>query len=259
MTSAAQVDDERLLAIVLVGDLADESLEQVLQSNDSDVPAVLIGHDRDMRLRAHLEEQLLDRLRLRDVERRAGDRGDVDVLMAATQGDKQSFAYSTPRTSSIDSWNTGRREKPLLWIMAMASPTVAVSSSAATSVRGHHPPRGDILGKIGDGFRGAPLRPLRARLPRLLPRRETRGSPPRRERRLFGDDLDDPAPRHAEKSRDRPQDADRREREGAAVQADPLGVGDCDRARKRLGERVRDADADERAECPRGGQPKSPG
>ncbi len=58
--------DHRLLAVVLVLDLADDLLDDVLHRHQAGRAAVLVDHDGDVPLgRLHVVEQLVDRLRLR--------------------------------------------------------------------------------------------------------------------------------------------------------------------------------------------------
>ena len=59
--------DPWLLAVVLIGDLADDLLEDVLDRDQTGSAAVLINDDRHMHLlRLHVAQQLVDRLGLRD-------------------------------------------------------------------------------------------------------------------------------------------------------------------------------------------------
>ena len=60
-----QPDDQRLLLVVLVLDLADDLLEEVLDGDQAGRPAVLVEHDRDVDLAPlELVEQVVDAHRL---------------------------------------------------------------------------------------------------------------------------------------------------------------------------------------------------
>ena len=64
-SSSDEPDDERLLLVVLVLDLADDLLEQVLDGHEAGGPAVLVEHDRDVDLAPlELVEQVVDAHRL---------------------------------------------------------------------------------------------------------------------------------------------------------------------------------------------------
>ena len=70
-----QPDDERLLLVVLVLDLADDLLEQVLDRDQAGRAAVLVEHDREVDLAPlELVEQVVDAHRLGHEHRRAQDR-----------------------------------------------------------------------------------------------------------------------------------------------------------------------------------------
>ena len=101
----AQIDDERLLAVVLVGDLADDLLEQVLERHETRRAAVLVGDDRDVRPRAHLDEQLLDRLGLRHEVRLARDASRSTVgARAVAERNEQVLRVQHAAMSSSVSW-----------------------------------------------------------------------------------------------------------------------------------------------------------
>ena len=68
-------DDQRLLDVVLVLDLADDLLEQVLDRDQAGRSAVLVEHDRDVDLAAlELVEQVVDAHRLGHEHRRPQER-----------------------------------------------------------------------------------------------------------------------------------------------------------------------------------------
>ena len=68
-------DDQRLLLVVLVLDLADDLLEQVLDGDEAGRAAVLVEHDRDVDLAPlELVEQVVDAHRLGHEDRRAQER-----------------------------------------------------------------------------------------------------------------------------------------------------------------------------------------
>ena len=73
-----QLLDQGGLHVVLVGDLADDLLEHVLDGDQSGRAAVLVDDDRDVGLlRLHLAQQLVDRLALGHEDRRPHDRLDL--------------------------------------------------------------------------------------------------------------------------------------------------------------------------------------
>ena len=66
-----------VLDVVLVGDLAHDLLEDVLDGDEAGGAAVLVDDDRDVGLLClHLPQQLVDGLALGDEDRRAHDRVD---------------------------------------------------------------------------------------------------------------------------------------------------------------------------------------
>src|ERR1051325_5239762 len=68
----------RLFVVVLVGDLADDLFQDVLDRDQPGGTAVLVDHDGHVAtLRLHLAEQLVDRLAVRYVAGRADYRGDL--------------------------------------------------------------------------------------------------------------------------------------------------------------------------------------
>ena len=63
---SAQALDRRTLDVVLVGDLADDLLEDVLDGDQAGGAAVLVDHDHQVRAGGlHLGQQVVDRLGLR--------------------------------------------------------------------------------------------------------------------------------------------------------------------------------------------------
>ena len=76
-----ELDDHRLLVVVLVLDLADDLLEQVLDRDQAGGAAVLVEHDRDVDLAPlELVEQVVDRHRLGHEDRRPQDRAQRRAL-----------------------------------------------------------------------------------------------------------------------------------------------------------------------------------
>ena len=70
--AAVEVLDLDLLRVVLVGDLADDLLEQVLDRDQAGSAAVLVDDDGDVLApRLHLAHQVVDRLGVRHPERPA--------------------------------------------------------------------------------------------------------------------------------------------------------------------------------------------
>ena len=100
----AQLLDQRLLDVVLVLDLADDLLEEVLDRDQARRPAVLVEHDRDVDLAPlELVQQVVDRHRLRDEDRRPEQRAQVGPAAPTSdlRNGSRSFAYRIPMTSSI--------------------------------------------------------------------------------------------------------------------------------------------------------------
>ncbi len=72
-----EIDEFRRYLIVLVGDLADEFLDQILQSDQARDPPVLVDHQTHVHgVALHLLQERLRAHRLGDEGRRAGDRPD---------------------------------------------------------------------------------------------------------------------------------------------------------------------------------------
>ena len=84
--AAGQVLDAGLLDVVLVGDLADDLLEEVLEGDEPGGPAVLVDDDRHVELlRLHLAQQLGDPLLLGH-EHRLADRGPHRLVASRPRG-----------------------------------------------------------------------------------------------------------------------------------------------------------------------------
>ncbi len=98
-------DDQRLLDVVLVLDLADDLLEEVLDRDQAGGAAVLVEHDRDVDLAPlQLVQEVVDvidsgtKTGVRRIERSDG-RSPTEPF----RNGSRSFAYRIPTISSIES------------------------------------------------------------------------------------------------------------------------------------------------------------
>ena len=97
-------DDERLLLVVLVLDLADDLLEEVLDRDQARRPAVFVEHDREVDLAPlELVEQVVDAHRFGHEDRRAEERAKRWPLGRPDpcRNGSRSLAYRIPMISSI--------------------------------------------------------------------------------------------------------------------------------------------------------------
>src|SRR3954453_819746 len=80
-TSVAEVDDGRFFVLVLVGDFADDLLDDVLDGNDAGGAAVFIDDHRDLQMLAlKFAQQVAHLLRFRNEVRRPGQIGNGEML-----------------------------------------------------------------------------------------------------------------------------------------------------------------------------------
>ncbi len=117
-----------LVAVVLVGDVADELLDEVLHGDQARDAAVLVDDHREVvRVELHLPQGVVGLLRLGDEQRRAreiaGQRSARRPAASRSCRRATSRRYRMPSTSSASLPTTGMRDTPVDRNWFIASPT----------------------------------------------------------------------------------------------------------------------------------------